>query len=177
MDVSNIYLFTLFCLLVLTGITVLLQFLSNKKEMRQKDTQINQLLKQMKQLRDQVEHVNHRETFRVDLADENCLFQVMNVEVLKNRTGTAKIKDISVNGLKISCNYDFPLKNEVIIKLEFKLQEEPFSFKAILLRKEAHIDNPDIIYGVQFVEMSSGERERLQICLNKLEIQRRDKLA
>lgn len=177
----SIILILLILLVLLIGVIVVF-FQLYRGKLKKKEHQINELLKQVKQLRDQIKNVNKRGGFRLDMADEECGFQFTELEdsslqVLKNRKGVGKIKDISIIGMRIGCNYDLPLKNNVTIKIEFKLQSECFSLQALLTRKEKHIDSPDVIYGTKFVEMSLDDNKRLLQCLKNLETERRNRLA
>ncbi len=177
--VSSIFILLILFFLLMGIIGVFFQLYRGK--LKKKEHQINELLKQVKRLRDQITKVNKRRGFRLDMADYECDFQFIELEdptlqELKNREAAGKIKDISIIGMRIGCNYDLPLKNNITIKIEFKLQSECFSLQALLTRKEKHIDNPDVIYGMQFVEMSLDDNSRLLQCLKNIEIERRKRL-
>lgn len=128
---------------------------------------------------------NHRrKDFRLNIFNESVEVEVTLLscddEKFKQILGkkfTGKIIDISVSGLKIVSKYNFPIKGRFKVRTEFSLNKIPFKINAYLLRKEEHLKEKLISYGLQFVEMDRKTKEELTIILHKLESKRRKEIS
>lgn len=179
MDHYIVLSFFLFGIIFVLSLGMLIdQYVSRKKKSEEKDLQIMELQNTEKPIRQRQNITYTRKFFRVDVPDIECNFEFAYIggqsfNLLKNKKGVGKIKDISAGGIKMICDYDIPLRTEVIINIEFELKNEPFSLKAQILRKEEHYNLPYFVYGMQFVDMNLKDEERLLFILNQIEIEQR----
>lgn len=165
--------------LVVVEMILFLLFFKSKQENKRKEIRIEEMGKKINSLRESI-NVNRRQAFRVDVPHEDCTITFLEfgeraLESLLNRIGTGHIQDISVHGLKFTCEFDLPLKKQVVLEIQFKLCEEAFTFKGKLVRKEAHVQTPHITYGMEFIEVEASQQEQLNFILNKIQLERRRK--
>lgn len=149
-----------------------------QRQLRKKLDPINALQESLADLQAKLKEKERRENFRVKLLEQECTFELIDfgdklLERLKHRQGEGKIRDISRTGLKLICDYDLPVRKHIFLQLHFMLQDEEFSFKGKIVRKEELMN--DIIYGIEFIEADSNEQQRLFQVIQKLEIERRKK--
>lgn len=121
---------------------------------------------------------DQRKDFRVSVNEKGCLvefleFENKNLNKLKNKTFNGYIENISASGIKLSCGYDLPVKESIIIETKFSFKDEEFCLKGELKRKEEHNHKNLFIYGVHFIEISSEEQRRLSVALNEMIIEQR----
>ncbi len=126
-------------------------------------------------------NLNRRKHFRVTLT-EDCVseflyFENKKLEQLKHKKFTGKIQDISVSGLKFTCPYNLPVKQKIVFNITFSIKNIPFTLKAQFIRKEEYLQKDTFIYGVQFIDISKDEQKHLNLLLNKIELQRRQKMV
>ncbi|AET58036.1 PilZ domain-containing protein [Paenibacillus terrae] len=156
-------------MIVVCLVNGIIHFIDLKKQLGMKELEKKEIKKLLEEANSKL---NRREAFRLGIPDEGCAFEFLHfgdetLARLTHRKGIGKIQDISVKGLKLICDYDLPLKKPVLIQVEFELNKEPFVLQAHLIRKEAHISQPFITYGLVFAEMSSSDQERLVYCINQ----------
>ncbi|XJZ27516.1 PilZ domain-containing protein [Bacillota bacterium Lsc_1132] len=149
-----------------------------QRQLREKLDLINALQESLNDLQAKLKEKERRESFRVKLLEQECTFEIIDfddklLEQLKHRQGKGEIRDISRTGLKLICDYDLPVRKHIFLQLYFLLQDEEFSFKGKIVRKEELMN--DIIYGIEFIEADSTEQQRLYQVIQKLEIERRKK--
>jgi c-di-GMP-binding flagellar brake protein YcgR len=167
--------------LVFSIIVMVLILIANTKAIKKKDLQLIDMGKKIKELREKL-NGNKRKAFRIDIPPENCRIEFLDfgekaLMNLLHRTGSGKIMDISVKGLRFVCDYDLPLKNDITIGVDFEFQGEKFYLNGTLIRKEAHLHMPEITYGMEFIQMSSADQGRLTFVLNRIQMERRKKMA
>lgn len=148
------------------------------KQLRKKDDQINLLKEALKDLQAKLKDKEKRRAFRVTLLDGKCIFEFIDfgdklLEPLRHRKGEGKIKDISRTGMKMSCEIDLPVRKQIFLQLRFVIDDEEFSFKGRIVRKEELLN--EIIYGIDFIEADPKEEQRLYQVIQRMEIERRKK--
>lgn len=165
--------------LVLTLFLLLLFFLYRKK-LQKKDDEIKQLTHDLEDLQQKINQQQKRKTFRLDILDADCEFTLLkmeneDLEDIKDKLFTGKVKDISITGLKLASVNDFPVRKHITVQLDFTIREETFSLKGKLVRKEEQQDNRYVCYGVKFVEMRIKDEEKLFTIQRHIEIERHKK--
>ncbi|MEC0181229.1 PilZ domain-containing protein [Paenibacillus peoriae] len=156
-------------IIVVCLVNGIVHFMDLKKQLGIKELEKKELKKSLEEANSKL---NRREAFRLGVPDEGCAFEFLHfgdetLAGLTHRKGIGKIQDISAKGLRLICDYDLPLKKTILIQIEFELNKEPFTLQAHLIRKEAHISQPFITYGLIFVEMIPTDQERLVYCINQ----------
>jgi hypothetical protein len=92
---------------------------------------------------------------------------------LNNKVIDGKILDISAGGLGFLCEVDFPVTSTVVVKVNFSLNDETFTYSGIIVRKEAHKGNNHLVYGIQFSDIGINEQNQLNFLVNNLELSKR----
>ncbi|MEN2768677.1 PilZ domain-containing protein [Ornithinibacillus xuwenensis] len=118
---------------------------------------------------------NLRKNFRVPLDHVSCFVEFMDVdnEDLNPKHFNAILRNISIGGAKFVCEYEFPILDELNIKLRFSLRESIFMVKGRIVRKELYPERDIFGYGVQFTNLFDEDRELLYQILNRVVIERR----
>jgi c-di-GMP-binding flagellar brake protein YcgR len=121
--------------------------------------------------------INLRENFRVNLDDVPCFVEFLDVE---NESLTPKyfngvLKNISVGGVKVVGEFEYPIVDEIIIKVRFSLKDSMFILKGRIVRKELYPERDKFGYGVQFTNLFDEDRELLYQILNRIMAERRKK--
>ncbi|TFB25116.1 PilZ domain-containing protein [Filobacillus milosensis] len=83
------------------------------------------------------------------------------------------IEDISLSGLKFISEFSLPIKVKFETDIMFFLKNEQFKITALLVRKEEHIKEKLISYGIQFEKMSYKQEKQLAVSLHKVETERK----
>lgn len=148
------------------------------RQLRKKDDQIDLLKESLTDLQAKLKDKERRRAFRIKLLDQVCIFEFIDfgdksLEPLKQRKGQGKIKNISRTGIKLSCEFDLPVRKQIVLQLHFVLDDEEFSFKGKIVRKEELMN--EIIYGIDFIESDPKEEKRLLQVIQRMEIERRKK--
>jgi len=99
--------------------------------------------------------LNQRGDFRVTLNEVNCSVKFLDFENeklngLKLRIFNGYLENISMGGLKLICDYDFPVKQSVLIEMTFSFKNHEFILKGEIVRKEEHNNKNLVAYGVYF---------------------------
>ncbi|MFC7321260.1 PilZ domain-containing protein [Halobacillus campisalis] len=165
--------------LLLTGLIIYLQKKSKAERKRiysLLDEERNKLKKK------QSEDKNRRGSFRLTLNRKDCTLVLKesthgNMEKLKERSLKGYIENISASGVKFVCRYDLPVKFNFKVTSVFELRGEEFSLGADIVRKEEHTNHQLMIYGLQFVEMTAKDQERLSIVLHRIESENRKRIS
>lgn len=149
------------------------------RQLRKKDEQINLLKESLADLQAKLKDKERRRAFRIKLLDQVCIFEFIDfgdklLEPLKHRKGEGKIKDISCTGMKLSCEFDLPVRKQIVLQLGFVLDDEEFSLKGKIVRKEELMN--EINYGIDFIEAAPKEKQRLLQVIQRMEIERRKKI-
>ncbi|WP_035532388.1 PilZ domain-containing protein [Halobacillus kuroshimensis] len=80
------------------------------------------------------------------------------------------IENINLTGLKFSSEYNIPIQENITISLHFSLNDEDFDLHARMARKHEELSSSAVVYGVEFIEVSEKNRERLARVLYQLQI-------
>jgi c-di-GMP-binding flagellar brake protein YcgR len=117
---------------------------------------------------------NQRGNFRLRLDIEDALMEVIKIDDSEvNDSELCEIVDISASGMGIYSKIDYPIRKQVLVKLLFKLNEKEFSVDGVLVRK-VEVSNKDrILYGVNFMNLSDGEENKLLKEIASIENSRR----
>ncbi len=123
---------------------------------------------------------NTRHNFRINLHHQPCLITLTHLEnsqlsQIKNKQFYGYVDNISTSGLKFLCNFNFPVKDRVMIKLNITIKSYSFTLTGEIIRKEEHNQNKQIAYGVHFNKMSEKERIRITKVLNEVMVEKKKK--
>nr|WP_231710758.1 PilZ domain-containing protein [Gracilibacillus suaedae] len=123
---------------------------------------------------------NIRNNFRITLHHHPCLITLIHLENaqlsrLKDKQFYGYVDNISTSGLMFLCNFNFPVKERVIVKLNISIKSYQFTLNGEVIRKEEHKKKKQIAYGVQFHKMSEKERIRLTKVLNEVMVEKKKK--
>lgn len=148
------------------------------RQLRRKDDQIYLLKESLTDLKAKLRDTERRRAFRINLLDQVCIFEFIDfgdklLEPLMQRKGEGKIKNIGRTGIKLSCEFDLPVRKQIFLQLYFVLDDEEFTFKGKIIRKEELMN--EIIYGIDFIEADPKEEQRLLQVIQRMEIERRKK--
>lgn len=116
---------------------------------------------------------NLRKTFRVVVNENHCSVRFLELEnsrlqKLKGKRFDGYLENISIGGLKLICDYDLPVKQNIFIEISFRLKDEKFCLKGEILRKEVHNHKDMFVYGIKFVDISDEKQELLNKVLNQI---------
>lgn len=161
-------------------------FIRDERRLVKQSQLIDSLSKNNKTLKNRLVTVNKikpvekRNSFRIDLPGIESTFTLLDfgnnsLGALKNRSFYGRISDISIGGLKFLSSYDFPIKFNIITKMNFTFHGEEFELKGKIIRREDHIKGKSVVYGVQFVDLSINEIKRLNIALHNYQVANRNK--
>lgn len=122
---------------------------------------------------------NHRDTFRMPVDDLACFVEFVDVdnEALNPKFFNGVLKNISVGGVKFVCEYEYPIEDEVIIKIRFSLRDNRFIVRGKLVRKELYPEKEKFGYGVQFTNILEEDRELLYQILNRMMFEKKRKMV
>lgn len=162
------------------ALILLLIYLFFKRQVSRKDSQINELLKSLSDQQAKLKDEEKRQAFRMKLLEQKCALEFVDfgdesLEKLKHRKVEGQIKDISRTGIKLICEFDLPVRKQITLQLNFVLQDEDFSFKGKIVRKEEKLN--DITYGIEFIEVGEKEQQQLFKVLQTMEIERKGKIV
>lgn len=121
---------------------------------------------------------NKRKYHRVLLKNLTCTLEIVDfgnqsLSRLNNKVIDGEILDISAGGLGFLCEVDFPVTSTVVVKVNFSLNDETFTYSGIIVRKEAHKGNNHLVYGIQFSDIGINEQNQLNFLVNNLELSKR----
>ncbi|MFD2637672.1 PilZ domain-containing protein [Piscibacillus salipiscarius] len=125
---------------------------------------------------------NRRGDYRVNVHHEPIELtflhsQHQNLNKLAGKKMHGYIKDISISGIKIVSEYNLPISSNILVESYFSINGEEFNIRALLLRKEEHIKESLITYGLHFEDLNYEIEKRLAVCLHKLEASRRNSIS
>jgi c-di-GMP-binding flagellar brake protein YcgR len=131
-------------------------------------------LKKHRQLKKEEKQANRRDNFRLRVMIKNSLMEVLKVgSISVNQNDYCEIVDISAGGAGIVSYYDFPLKQSVFVRIHFYLNDEEFSLNGRVVRKTERINKSSFFYGIQFLNLTTRDENRLIKEIVALENQRR----
>jgi len=147
-----------------------------RNELKKKDMQIQELMIANENLQEKLNSRQKRKAFRLQLFEHRCVFELIefgdqSLERLKNRKGEGILKDVSRSGLQFICQVDLPVRKEIYLNIWFSLKKEDFNLKGKIVRKEEHMQY--IAYGIQFVDLSPRDEQRLVRVINQIELEKR----
>lgn len=117
---------------------------------------------------------NRRDNFRLRINKKDSLMEVLKVGSINvNQHDYCEIVDISAGGVGIISYLDLPLKQKVYVRVHFHLNDEVFSLNGRIVRKIERINRSSFLYGIQFLNLSTRDENRLIKEIYALENQRR----
>jgi c-di-GMP-binding flagellar brake protein YcgR len=117
---------------------------------------------------------NRRDNFRFRINIKNTLMEVLKIGSLDvNQYVYCEIVDVSAGGVGILIDYDFPLREKVYVKVHFYLDQEEFMLNGRIVRKTENIKKRAVLYGIQFVDLSTYDENRLLKTIFAMENERR----
>jgi c-di-GMP-binding flagellar brake protein YcgR len=109
-----------------------------------------------------VKQANRRDNFRIRVSIKNTVMEVLKIgSTYVNEHDYCEIVDVSAGGVGILSDYDFPLREKVYIKIHLYLNDEEFTLNGRIVRKIEKINKRSIFYGVQFINLSESDENRL----------------
>jgi c-di-GMP-binding flagellar brake protein YcgR len=131
-------------------------------------------VKKHRQLKKEGKQANRRDNFRLRVMIKNSLMEVLKVgSISVNQNDYCEIVDISAGGAGIVSYYDLPLKQSVFVRIHFYLNDEEFSLNGRVVRKIERINKSSFFYGIQFLNLTTRDENRLIKEIVALENQRR----
>jgi c-di-GMP-binding flagellar brake protein YcgR len=117
---------------------------------------------------------NRRDNFRLRVNMKDSLMEVLKVGSINvNQHDYCEIVDVSAGGVGIISYQDLPLKQKVYVRVHFYLNDEAFSLNGRIVRKIERINRNSFLYGIQFLDLSTRDENRLIKEIYALENQRR----
>jgi c-di-GMP-binding flagellar brake protein YcgR len=105
---------------------------------------------------------NQRGNFRLRLDIEDALMEVIKIgDTDRNDSELCEIVDVSASGLGLYSKMDYPIREKVLVRLLFKLNNKEFSVDGVLVRKVEAANKDRLLYGVNFMNLSDGEENKL----------------
>ncbi|WP_419955439.1 PilZ domain-containing protein [Neobacillus niacini] len=130
--------------------------------------------KRQRTVQKEVKPPNRRDNFRFRTNIKNTLMEVLKIGSLDvNEYFYCEIVDVSAGGVGILSEYDFPLREKVYVKINFYLDNEEFMLNGRIVRKTENIKKRAVLYGIQFVDLSTYDENRLLKTIFAMENQRR----
>lgn len=121
---------------------------------------------------------DRRRDYRLAVDDEPCQVQILDfgdrsLRKLNNKNVDAKIKDISLGGIRLSCPLNFPIKEEVLIHVSFPMDEGTrIHMQGTVAWKKVKHGRAAVEYGVAFQRLSAAEETRIQNYMNHKELEK-----
>ncbi|MYL29729.1 hypothetical protein GLW03_07825 [Halobacillus halophilus] len=120
-------------------------------------------------------HPYVKRSLRVDVPHIESKIIIIDIDTkrfkaLNQKYFTGYIENISLTGLKFSSAYNIPIQENITISLHFSLDDEDFTLQARMARKHEELSSSAVVYGVEFIEISEKNRERLARILYQLQI-------
>jgi c-di-GMP-binding flagellar brake protein YcgR len=131
-------------------------------------------MKKHRLLKNEEKQANRRDNFRLRVMIKNSLMEVLKVgSISVNQNDYCEIVDISAGGAGIVSYYDLPLKQSVFVRVHFYLNDEEFSLNGRVVRKTERINKSSFFYGIQFLNLTTRDENRLLKEIVALENHRR----
>ncbi|TGA97991.1 PilZ domain-containing protein [Sporolactobacillus shoreae] len=147
--------------------------------LQSKQKKISELKNNVNQDQNIIAVLKERRKFRrVPLNHEKCTIKVIdfkeeNLQALNNKTLDGEVMDISVGGLKFTCDIDFPIRNRVHVEVIFESHNFSFDLSGNVLRKEEKSGDTHVHYGVQFKDLSAADETQIQSLINAIDLEER----
>jgi c-di-GMP-binding flagellar brake protein YcgR len=113
-------------------------------------------------IKEEIKPPNLRDNYRLRVNVEDSTLEVIkigNSEV--NNNEVCEVVDVSAGGVGIHCEVDYPLRKRVLVKIHFKLNNKEFSLDGKLVRKIEDINKRKIFYGVEFIDLTLSDENKL----------------
>lgn len=118
--------------------------------------------------------LNRRDNFRFRINIKNTVMEVLKIGNLNvNEFFYCEIVDVSAGGVGVLCENDFPLREKVYVKIHFHLNHEEFMLDGRIVRKTENIKKRAVLYGIQFINLSQYDENRLMKTIFAMENERR----
>jgi len=167
---------------------LLILFIRDERRLVKQTHIIETLHKNNKSLKNQLgkvkkfKPVEKRNSYRIELPGIESTFTLIDfgdtsLRALKDKSFNGIVNDISIGGLKFHSSYEFPVKYNILMKINFTFQGEEFDLKGKIIRREDHIKGKSVSYGVQFVDLSVNDIKRLNIALHNYQVKQRNKIS
>ncbi len=103
-----------------------------------------------------------RDYFRLRVNIENVVLEITKIgDIVSYQKETCDIVDISAGGVGIEAKIDLPIRKKVFINVKFKINGHDCKFEGKLIRKSESLYKQKIFYGVEFANLTQGERIKL----------------
>ncbi|WP_342429524.1 PilZ domain-containing protein [Neobacillus sp. FSL H8-0543] len=117
---------------------------------------------------------NRRDNFRLRVNIKQSILEVLKVgSIVVNQSDQCEIVNISAGGVGVVSYYDFPLKQSIYVRVHFYLNAEEFSLNGRIVRKAERINKSGFLYGIQFLNLSASDQNRLMKEVFAMENERR----
>lgn len=123
-----------------------------------------------------------RKRVRVTLHDQECVVKFLacdneSLNRLKDKKFAGTIENLSIGGLKLTCTYDFPVRQNIMLNFDFLVKEVPFSVQGEVIKKEEFKDDNCYSYGIKFVNVSVQAEKMLTKTINQIIMEHRQKTS
>lgn len=170
--------------LVVSNFFLIYLFLIEKKKEKQLKEELQGMFQTMSEQKLELKKFsqkklvdNKRKAFRVMIPEAELHFRICAtdsvISKLLNKRGVGYIQDISYTGIKFTCDYDLPVRHNIMIEIEFTINNESFILEGLVIRKESHKQIKNVVYGASFINVSPSEEKRLMKCIHELELQKK----
>ncbi|MDC3418186.1 PilZ domain-containing protein [Aquibacillus salsiterrae] len=168
-----IYILLMQLLIIVLMLVLLLKQYKNLVRLKNQPTSLN-----VEKLDASANSDNKRENFRVNVKNIACRitlkdFENSQLEKLRYRKFDGKVENISIGGLKLLSDCNLPVRQSIMIDIEFDIEDHPFCLNGFLIRKEEKYHRKEVSYGVKFTNLSEEEKQQLRLILNQMELQKR----
>lgn len=114
---------------------------------------------------------NRRKCIRVPIEDEYCTVRFFDIGNPKLKSLTDKqingyIRDISLSGIKMVSNFELPVRSDICVLVTFELQGVPLTVKGQIVRREDHLGEELVTYGLQFQSLNRQAQVELTKFIN-----------
>lgn len=168
-------------LLVILSITVInilaflnIVYLNKKKKTETTSQSKNNLIKQVTERSPSfgTPMKNRRKCIRVPVENENCTVRFYDIgnpklRSLRDKQINGYIKDISLSGLKMASNFELPVRSDICVMVSFELHGVPLNLKGQIVRREDHLGEEFVIYGLQFQNLNRQAQLEISKFINK----------
>ncbi|MBC5637939.1 PilZ domain-containing protein [Ornithinibacillus sp. BX22] len=86
------------------------------------------------------------------------------------------LKNVSLDGVTFVCDVEYPIIDDMTIKIRFSLKDTVFILKGRIIRKELYQESDRFGYRVVFTNSYEEDRELLHQILEKILVEKRKKL-
>lgn len=176
--------FSMILVLAMLIVMLLLLYIRDERNLKKLKIRVSALLQLQQTLEDKLNKpnpiVNRRKYFRVQVI-QNCTIQFIgsenaNLNKLKYKIFQGTIENISLGGLKFTCPFNLPVKEKIMIIINFSLNNQEFSLNAQIIRKEEDFKK-NFGYGVEFISLNDQDMKRLNEVIHEIELERRKNIS